>query len=410
MEFLGDPGSIDRVASELNAAHGALARTQGEVSSAVSRVVGGWHGSAASAFQGHWGTEGTSIDTLAAVAARMASVLNQLASELRRAQGIAQQAEGIATAHGLAVGLDGQVGPPLLAAPFGLPPNPAQVQARARAQQLMNEALGIAHAAQSRASGELSGLSVPQVLPGVSSQAATAWAQGAMPGRPGSPPSFGADLWKALRGNALPPGTMGDLGLGLWSFGRGMSIAGGTSSWMTKVVLGRFAPRDALGRFVSPGDLGWWDRALASTQGKNWIANPFMSDTRGAWATAGKWLGRGGVALGVVMSGLGQWMQDASRPGLNTDQRVSRAVYRGVVSGAAGWAGAVAGSEGGAAIGSFAGPAGTVIGGIVGGIAGGVIGAGAGNWVVDHTVNAVGDAGGHLIHDAGSLLSDLNPF
>jgi hypothetical protein len=167
----------------------------------------------------------------------------------------------------------------------------------------------------------------------------------------------------------------------------------------------------AFGRFVSPGDLGWWETALQSTQAKNWIANPYLSDTRAVWGTAGKWLGRGGGVLAIAMSGLGQWMQDSSRPGLNTDQRVSRAVYRGVVSGGAAWAGVIAGSEGSAAIGTaVGGPVGTVIGGIVGGIAGGVIGSGAGNWVVDHTVNAVGDAGGHLIHDAGHLLSDLNPF
>lgn len=409
MDFLGDPGSIDGVASELTAAHGALARTQGEVSSAVSRLVGGWQGSAASAFQGHWGTEGTSIDALAGVAARMASILTQLASELRRARGIAQQAEGIAGAHGLAIGMDGQVGPPLTAGPFGLPPNPAQEQARAQAQRLMNEALGIAHGAQSRAAGELSGLSVPQVLPGVSPQAAATWAQGAMAGRPGAPLSFGADLWRALRGNALPPSSMGDLGLGLWSFGRGLSIAGGTSSWMTRVVFGRFAPRDPLGRFVST-DVGWWQKALQSTQGKNWIANPYMGDTRAAWATAGRWVGRAGGVLAVGMSGLSQWMQDASRPGLNTDQRVSRAAYRGVVAGGAAWGGAIAGSEAGAAIGSFVGPEGTVIGGIIGGIVGGVVGSGVGNWVVDHTVNAVGDAGSTVIHEAGHLLSDLNPF
>lgn len=425
MDFLGDPGSIDRVATDLTSAHGALARTEGQVTAAVSGLVpGSWRGPAASAFQGHWGTEGTSIDALAGVAARMASALTALAGQLRHAQTVAQQAESIASAHGLAIGPDGQVGPPLLSVPFGLPPTPAQQaqqQAQAQAQRLMNEARRIAHDAQTRAMGELGGLSVPQVLPGVTAQQARTWAQHSLPGQPGAPTSFGGDLWKALRGNAIPPGGLGNIGLGLWAFGRGLSLAGGTSSWMTKVVLGRFAPRDALGRFVSPGQMSWLQRAMASADGKNWIANPFAADTRNAWATAGKWAGRGGTALGAIMGGLGQWMQDARNPNLDTGQRVTRAAYRGAVSAAGAWAGATGGAELGAGIGSFVGPEGTVIGGIVGGIAGGVIGSGVGNWVVDHTVNAVGDAGGAVVHavgDAGGtvihgaehLLDDINPF
>lgn len=421
MDFLGDPGSIDRVASELTAAHGALARTQGEVGSAVAQLVpGGWNGGAASAFQGHWGAEASSMDALAGVASRMASTLQQLAAELRHAQAIAQQAESVAGAHGLAIGLDGQVGPPLLAGPFGMPPDPATMQARAQAQRLVDEARRVAHDAQARATGQLSGLAVPQVLPGVSAQDARLWAQNAASGRAGSPLSFGQDLWKALRGNALPPSAGGDLGIGLWAFGRGMTLVGGTSSWMTKVVLGRFAPRDALGRFVSPGDLAWWQRALQSTEGKSWVANPYAAGARGAWGTAGKWAGRAGLVVGAGMSALGQWNQDAGR-NMGTGERITRATYRGVVSGASAWGGAVAGTEAGAAVGSFIGPEGTVIGGLIGGVAGGVVGSGVGNWVVDHTVGAVGDAGktaihavgdggGAVIHEAGQLLDDINPF
>jgi len=425
MDFLGDPGSIERVASELTTAHGALTTTQGDVTSGVSRVVpGSWQGSAAGAFQGHMATEGSAIETLARTTAQMASVLNQLASTLRRAQSLAQQAEGIAHAHGLTVGSDGQVSMPVGRA--GLPPDPAQVRARAEAQTVMDGARSTAHGAQAQASAALSGLSVPQVQPGVSVQAAAAWAQ------QGVPKSFGEDLWKALRGNVLPPSAMGALGVGLWGFGRGLSVMGGTSSWMTKVVLGRFAPRGDLGRFVSPADMSLWERAIASTDGKNWVANPFMSDTRGAWASVGKWGGRAGGVLAIGTSALGQWMQDSGNPNLDTSQRIGRSAYRGVVAGGAAWGGAVAGAEAGAAIGTLIGPEGTVIGGIVGGIAGGVIGSGVGNWVVDHTVNAVGDgakavthavgdagstvihdvgsAGSSVIHGAGHVLSDLNPF
>ena len=420
MDFLGDPGSIDRMAGELTAAQGALSRTSGEVTSAVSALVpGSWHGSAAGAFQGHMATETWSIDAVSGVAGQMASVLTHLAAELRHAQDIARQAESIAHAHGLAVGPGGQISSPVGRA--GLPPNPAQVQAHAQAQALMDSAISMANGARSRAAGALSGLTVPQVRPGVSPQAAEAWAQQAAPGRPGSPPTLGDDLWQALRGNALPSSAMGALGIGLWGLGRGLTVFGKTASWMTMVELGRFAPRNALGQFTSL-DMPWWQRAMSSTDGKNWVANPYMADSRGVWSTAGKWGGRAGGVLAIGTAGLSQWMQDSNRADLTTSERVGRTTYRGLVAGGAAWAGAVAGGEIGGAIGTAICPGvGTVIGGAIGGIAGGVIGSGAGNWVVDHTVdavghgteavvNAVGDAGSTAIHAGGTALHAVEGF
>jgi len=402
LDILGDPGSIDRVAGELTAAHGTLARTRGDVSSGASGLAGSWHGPAAAAFQGHMTSEASSIDALAGVASRMAGVLQRLAAELRHAQAVAQQAVGIAQAHGLVVGPDGTITAP--ATRLGLPPDPAQDQALAQAQAVMSSALSIATSARSRASGALSGLTVPQVEPGVSAAAASMWAQGAAPGQPGSPATFGQDLWKALRGNVMPPSTMGALGIGLWGTGRGLWAFGKVASWETKVSLGRFAPRNALGQFTSL-DAPWWETALRGRQGSNWVANPFMADTRNAWATAGKWGGRAGTVLAIGTAGLSQWMRDSGKH-LDTSQRVGRTVYRGAVAGGAAWGGAVLGGEAGAAIGTAILPGvGTVIGGAVGGIVGGAIGSGVGNWVVDHTVDAVGhgtDAVVHAVGDAGS--------
>jgi hypothetical protein len=225
-------------------------------------------------------------------------------------------------------------------------------------------------------------------------------------------------MWKALQGNVLPPAALGALGAGLWTTGRGLTVFGKIAGWMTTVKLGRFAPRDVLGRFMSPGDLKWWQTALKSTRGKNWIALPNMAESRGFWSTAGKWSGRAGVVLGVTMSGLSQWMQDAGNRNLDTTARVGRATYRGAVVGGAAWGGAVLGAEGGMAIGTAIFPGvGTVIGGAIGGIVGGAIGSGVGNFVVDHTVNfaghvadtvvhSVGDAGSHAVH----FLESLNPF
>jgi hypothetical protein len=187
---------------------------------------------------------------------------------------------------------------------------------------------------------------------------------------------------------------------------------------MTKVNLGRFAPRDVLGRFVSPNDLSWWQTALRSTNGKSWIARPNMAESRAFWSTAGKWTGRVGGVLSVGMSGFGQWLQDGSNPSLDTSARVGRATYRGVVAGGAAWGGAVLGAQGGAAIGTVIVPGvGTVVGGLIGGVVGGAVGSGIGNFVVDHTVNWVGHASDAVVHsvgDAGShavhFLESLNPF
>jgi uncharacterized protein YukE len=431
VDFLGnpDPASIDRVAGELTKAQGELSRVHGDLSSGVSRLVGGsWHGDAAATFQGHWGTEGSSIAALSGAAGRMAGILRPLASELRNAMAIARQAESLAAAHGLTIGADGSVTGPTSGGRFGTGPNPAQVQALVQVQGLVNQAKSVANAARSSAAGALAGVSVPQVQPGVSAKAAAAWAQASAPGRPNFPPTLGQDIWNSLRGNVLPPSTLGALGQGLWAGGRALMVFGKIASWMTIVQLGRFAPRDALGRFVSPASLSWWETIMKSGDGKNWIALPYMANARNFWKMAGKWGGRAGTTLAVVTSGLNQWFQDAGNPRLDTASKVGRATYRGVAVGAATWVLATQGAELGMGIGSFAGPVGTVVGGVIGGVVGGVVGSGVANFVVDHTVNWVGHAtdtavhtvesGGkafvHDVGDAGSkaihFLASLNPF
>jgi uncharacterized protein YukE len=432
MDFLGDPGSIDGVAGELTSAQGTLSRVEGDVTAGASRLVpASWQGGAAAAFQGHVSAEASTIGAIGGVASQMASILDRLASELRQARQVAGQAEDIAHAHGLTVGADGQIGsPPLVLAPDRLH---AAEQARGQAQAIMSQAIQAADTARAHASSALGGLSVPPVQAGATPQAVRAWALAAAPGQPGSPSSLAEDLWNALRRNVIPPDTMGGVGYGLWGLGRGLSGLGVTSSWMSKITLGRFAPRNALGQFVSPEDLSWWETALKSSQGKNWVANPGLADTGGAWATAGKWGGRAGAVLAFGGAALNQWMQDNGRSDLSTSERIGRTAYRSAVAGGAAWGGAVAGAEAGAAIGTLVGgPVGTVIGGFVGGVAGGVIGSGVGNWVVDHTVDAVGhgteaavhavgDAGSTAIHAVGSGLSDaghavgsviddINPF
>src|SRR5215472_11615545 len=258
MDFLGspDPGSIDRVATVLTQAHGRLTRAESSLDAGVSRLVhGAWNGGAAGAFQGHWATEGSSIVALAGSATQMASILSGLASELRQAMAIAGRAESTAQSHGMTIGPDGSVSGPFSSKPL----TPVQIQARAQVQGLVSQARGVANGAHSRAAGALSGISVPQVLPGVTPQSAAMWAQASLPGQPGNRPALGAEIWKALQGNLLPPSALGAVGDGLWAAGRGLTVFGKIAGWMTTVQLGRFAPRDVFGRFVSPGDLSWWE-------------------------------------------------------------------------------------------------------------------------------------------------------
>jgi hypothetical protein len=165
-------------------------------------------------------------------------------------------------------------------------------------------------------------------------------------------------------------------------------------------------------------DVPWWQAALKSRSGANWIAKPNLADTRGVWTTAGRWAGRAGGVLSIGTAALGQWMQDSGNSHLDTNARIGRSAYAGLVVGGAGWGGAIAGGEIGGAIGTAIFPGvGTVVGGLIGGIAGGVIGSGVGSLVVGHTVDAVGNAADAVGHELGSLgggavhaLESLNPF
>lgn len=214
------------------------------------------------------------------------------------------------------------------------------------------------------------------------------------------------EIWSSLRGQVIPPTTMGGWGVGLWGLGRAGSLFGLTASWMSKVQFGRFSPRIA-GRYVAV-DAPWYTTAMRGMKGSNWQAKPYASVTRANWAAAGKWVGRAGGVLGMGTAGLNQWTQDANRTDLDTAAKVGRAATRGVVAGGAGWAGAWAGAQLGAGIGTaIGGPVGTVVGGFVGGVVGGVIGSGIGNEVADHVVDFAGDVADQASQVAHAAVDDV---
>jgi len=223
------------------------------------------------------------------------------------------------------------------------------------------------------------------------------------------------EIWNSLQGRWTPPGHMGPYGVGSWWAGQAGTTFGVGSSWMTKVTYGRFAPRNALGRYV-PVSAPWYQNAYRASGGwfgrnaNNWQARPYASAAHSSWATAGKWVGRGGGLLGVGTAGFSQWSMDANRTDLSGAERWGRAGTRAVVAGGAGWGGAILGGKVGAGIGfAVGGPVGAVVGGVLGGLVGGVIGSGLGNEVADHVVDFAGEAAETAVNAAeevGEALDD----
>ncbi len=223
---------------------------------------------------------------------------------------------------------------------------------------------------------------------------------------PDSTNDLWSDIWNSGKGWFLPSDALGWPGYASWGFGKVGMAFGANVKFLQQMQIGRFAPRDALGRFVSPGELNWWQRAAAVTEDSNWIPKAGQAGAYSGWGTAGKWAGRAGVAAGFAIGAWDQWTRDANDPDIDTTAQVGRAAWRGGLTAAGGWAGATAGAEAGAAIGSlFPGP-GTVIGGVVGGIIGGVIGSGVASSVADATVDFAGD----VADKAGDIVDDVGDF
>lgn len=206
----------------------------------------------------------------------------------------------------------------------------------------------------------------------------------------------------------------------VFALGRGAWGYGVFDKYMSRVRLGTFRIRGANGRYVSmqnttywqrfkaglgrfPGGKGltWWQRARGFDTGGNWQAKPNMSQARGRWSTAGKWVGRTGNVLAFGAAAYDEWNNSA---GLPTDERIGGSVTKGATTAAGGFLGAKAGGTLGAAIGTAIFPgAGTVVGAVIGGLVGGFIGSQAGAWVGDKLKDA-GRAIGDKVGDVAESL------
>jgi hypothetical protein len=229
--------------------------------------------------------------------------------------------------------------------------------------------------------------------------------------------TIGDKILGALQGLVIPSSSLGAFGLPAFLANQGLGRTGNLAAWMATVRFGRFAPRGLGGQFISPSSLTAWQRMWASTNSSNWVALPYQSASRAAWLSGLKWTGRVAKPLTVVTSAAEQAISDWDDPTLSTEAKVGRSAYRGAVQGGAAIGGAWAGAQAGAAIGSFGGPVGTVVGGVVGGLVGGAVASGAAGWVVDHTVDAVGDAVdtatdavGDAVDTVGDAIDDITPW
>ena len=220
--------------------------------------------------------------------------------------------------------------------------------------------------------------------------------------------------WTGVAGMWTPTTDQGAWGVGLWGVRRGISGFSWVADWRQWSRM-RFAPRGADGRFLPYKNTSWWNQAKLRASTSNWVSTYGNAASNARWATAAKWVGRGGNVLSFAAGALDQWTRDADRSDLTTGQKVTRSGTRATLNLAGGLAGAWAGGKVGAGIGAaVGGPVGAAVGGAIGGIVGGVIGSGVANEVADHVVDWAGDTyetvsdwTGDRLEDAGEMLSDI---
>lgn len=230
----------------------------------------------------------------------------------------------------------------------------------------------------------------------------------------GGPGNGGPDwMQHLLRELGFLPGAHDPASLGFYLTGLLGTAGGQLASWMTLVKNGRFLPRGADGRFLSPRSLSFldrlragsgrfptssglsaWERLRGFDKGGSWGAKGWRGAQYGKWSTTGKWVGRAGTVFAGASSAWSEWHADSNLP---TDQRIGVSAVKGASTAAGTWAGGEAGAWAGGAIGTAICPGiGTVIGAGLGGLIGGFAGSQLGSWVGDK-IKGIGGSIGHGI-------------
>jgi len=222
-----------------------------------------------------------------------------------------------------------------------------------------------------------------------------------------------SDFVNGMASQVVPPTDQGAWGVTNWALGRANFAASSYSTWR-QWSRSRFAPRGPDGRYIPYRNASWARKKWLQSKPSNWQSTAGNGASNAKWATASKWMRRGGHVLSFVGGSIDQWTRDANRTDLSSGERVTRSATRGGLNLAGTAAGAWAGGKVGAGVGAMVGgPVGAAVGGVIGGVVGGVIGSGVANEVADHVVDAAGDAYESVsdwtsdrLDDAGEMLSD----
>lgn len=169
--------------------------------------------------------------------------------------------------------------------------------------------------------------------------------------------------------------------------------------------LSRFAPRNALGRFIKTAGLSRWEVIRLARNPANWVAKAGNGQWSRSINVARGAAGAGGAVLGFASGAFTQWSHDSATGGMGTGEKLARAGTTGVATAGGAWAGAAAGAQLGATVGVIGGPAGVAVGALIGGAAGGIVGSAAGEWAGEHLLApAVSD----VIHAGDAIANALH--
>lgn len=382
-----DTSKLTGAAEAAGSLAGVMTTRGGEVASVAQIPAGMWAGLDASAASGMMSPLSGPLYDVSDSATNAQGVIDTLVTELEKAKTKLDDAHDLIAGTGITIGADGTVTTPVV-------DDKAVADRNARiAEQvvgIIDAAVEMANKADDTAVGAL---------------ASAGGALGKLFGFPQNSP-------------------LGPWALGPWGAGQGISQFGTLASYMGNVRLGRFMPRGPNGRFISPSSLSKWGLFKAGAgPGFNkpstaFGALPYQSASRAKWLSTASKLGNYGAVLGGVTSGAEQLVKDWNNPNMGVAEKGTRAVYAGGVQGGAAWAGGVAGAQIGAGIGTMIAPGvGTVVGGAIGGIVGGFAGSEAGKWVVDNSIDAVGNAAesvadglGSAADAAGDVIDDITPW
>ncbi|MGH8791592.1 MAG: hypothetical protein ACRDXX_02995, partial [Stackebrandtia sp.] len=279
---------------------GTMSNRGGQVASAAAIPAGMWAGADAATASSLMSPLSGPLYDVSDSASRSQGVLEDLVSELKSAQSRLDDAHDLAAGTGITIGADGAVTTPVVNDAGTADANDALAR---QIRNVIDEAVRMANQADDVAVGAL-----------------------------------------ASAGGLLgPPESLGGWGWAAYGTRIGVGRAGNVASWFAKTRVGRFAPRGPDGRFISPKNMTPLQKALAATNGDNFVAKSGKAGVYSKLSTGAKWASRASGVGAVGIATADQVAQDWNDSSMSGAEKGGRAAYRGAVQGGAAWGGAVVG-------------------------------------------------------------------